>query len=155
MNNNTLIETLTSQELKFLTYELVSKWLESNGKDALYLYSGFEEFLRYERIELPTWVSSLDSEEVDVCLKASLIEIYDSDDFGVKNWLEEACDELKSPRAQSLELTILTTGFVLMLVILAARVKRVKKGKIEFYEGIPKDLSEIIQKSSRFLRKDL
>ncbi|WP_139177378.1 hypothetical protein [Roseivirga pacifica] len=111
--------------------------------------------MRYEQIQLPKWINSLDSEEVNICLKVSLKEINESDGYHPKKWLEELCTKLEGQTKQSLPPALLTKGFVLMLVILAVRSKAVQKDKADFYQGIPSDLSTIIYKSSNLLRRDL
>ncbi|MBC8065763.1 MAG: hypothetical protein H7Y17_13105 [Chlorobia bacterium] len=54
--------------------------------------------------------------------------------------------------AQALDpATVLSVGFVLIGLVLAARLKRIRKEEASFFEGVPKEIVDVITAGERFL----
>lgn len=73
-----------------------------------------------------------------------LVSLYNSDDETVKNWTRQAVAKVAGPRHYAIDpVSLAIGGTILIGAILAARVK--KAGPLEFYEGVPAELADVIK----------
>jgi hypothetical protein len=101
---------------------------------------------------LPSWAVDArvaDEESGDVA-RYALTAILDSDDAEAVTWARAAVDQTSVATAQILDpVSLGILGGVLIGAILAARVKKV--GSVEFYEGIPKELVDVLNAGTKVL----
>jgi hypothetical protein len=82
--------------------------------------------------------------------KSALLAILDGQDDEVEAWARAAVRHTSEGAAHLLDpISLGILGGILIGAILAARVKRA--GKVEFYEGVPKELGDIISGAGKAL----
>lgn len=125
--------------------EVAANWLQARTSEAtsVLFRSAVDSGTLFS--SLPGWV--LDAREsmddAGPLARSALLVILDGDDDEVAAWARAAVRHTSEGAAQLLDpISLGILGGILIGAILAARVKRV--GKVEFYEGVPKELGDII-----------
>jgi len=122
------------------------RWLEERGVEAYVCLSQAFPADDASRASLPVWaaeVPEVTSESAAFC-RQMLSALSSGSDPEVSLWAQEAVSEASSPGGHVLDpLSLAIGGVILIASILASRVKKV--GSIEFYEGVPEELGNVIK----------
>jgi hypothetical protein len=83
----------------------------------------------------------------------ALSALLTDDDLEIRGWTNDAVAKAKQTQVQVLDpLTLAVGGLVLGGLILAARVKNVGRGGVSFYEGLPKELADVLKAGANFFK---
>lgn len=98
--------------------------------------------------EIPEW--AVDSRQIDAdaaqLSRHALTTIVEGDDEEAASWVRAALQQASQANAQIFDpVSLGILGGILIGAILASRVKKV--GPVEFYEGVPKELADVIKAS--------
>lgn len=125
------------------------RWLAERGVEAYVCMSRAVSADEASMNALPEWAIgtpeiTTTSSELSRRMLAALRQGSDDE---VAVWTEDSIREASAPGGHVLDpLTLAIAGAILIGAILASRVKRI--GAVEFYEGIPDELGNVIKKGA-------
>lgn len=130
--------------------KVVRKWFENKGFEAYCVVSSAQLksgiFLHNLPDELTT-DEAVNSELGDMS-RYALKSIVDGDNDEITSWVNEVLDEVEKPKAQAFDpLTWGVIGLVVIGLVLASRIKSIGSA-VEFYEGVPKEVVDIVKAGS-------
>jgi hypothetical protein len=133
--------------------EVAANWLRYRTAEAtsVLFVSAVDSETSFSR--LPDWVldARKSMDDAGPLARSALLAILDGEDDEAEAWVRAAVRHTSEGAAQLLDpISLGILGGILIGVILAARVKRV--GKVEFYEGVPKELGDIISGAGKVLK---
>jgi hypothetical protein len=120
-------------------------WTDRNGKEAVQMVRRLYDYMIDQKIHLPEWVNEPTKNVAEAALAARAalgLLAEDADHPDTSDLTTNAL--LPRPGAVQHVIVPVTGGFILVGLILAARVKKIGKDGIEFYPGIPKELSKVL-----------
>ena len=133
---------------------LVSQsWFEERGLEANGVLRQSEDYARRQNLAIPEWATEpgiVTAESGRAC-RFALDSMLTAEDEQVRSWARTAVDKVAGEKVQALDpISIAVGGLVLGALILASRVKKVGPDGIEFYEGIPKELANVLKAAANF-----
>ena len=144
---NEKVEQLSGTIAVEILRTVARKWLENRGVEAFVVIDDIRRKYGSKYDSLPDWlsVSSEDaSTELVALSKLALSAILDGEDSVSRNWVEEELKDLEQAHAHVVDpITLVILGATIIGIILASRVKKI--GDIEFYEGVPKEVADIVK----------
>jgi hypothetical protein len=150
------IDHLNDSEAVNVLSKVAELWIGGNGVMATRILVNTERFAHRGKVELPAWLEdpSVDLVESGKAAKFALKQLLESEDEATADYRRLAEAALaRRPKGSAYVIDPITVGFLLAGLILASRVKRVGPDGIEFYEGIPKSLADILKAGANFFGK--
>ena len=139
------VETLGNDAAVQALSQVAREWLANRGVEAYVVLEGAKRRAASSYQALPVWIQAIPegSEESGKLAKRMLRTLLEGEDGEVSEWAKQAIGEKSIPEAQVDPVTLAIGGAILIGSILAARVKKV--GSVEFYEGVPKELADVLK----------
>lgn len=132
--------------------KVAQEWLRKRGLEVYQVYSEIREIAANEFQQLPDWVKRKPEKVTDesgTFSRAMLLALSDGTDDEIQEWTSTAIEEVDAAKAHVLDpITLGISGLILIGAILAARVKKI--GSVEFYEGIPENLANVLKAGASF-----
>ncbi len=146
------INKLTNDQAVRAVHFLAARWLEKDGVAVQVALQDVRKRAAKGSVELPPWANNamkVNKTNGDMC-RSVLEAITAGDDKRAREWARGAVARATQPAGHVEPLTTLLVGTFLIGLILACRVKRVRIGSVEvdFFEGVPKETVEIIEKAA-------
>jgi hypothetical protein len=133
---------------------VVREWIKSAGLEAMALWQAIDKVTNTQG---PAEASVADPKVCDPAVVAKLsremLEVFlDGRPPGTgpnyRKWAQQGIRQVTDAHGQVVEpVSALITGTILIGLVLAARIKKVKKDGVEFYPGLP-NLSKIVAAAS-------
>jgi hypothetical protein len=143
------VKSLTDAAALRAVGRVVKEWFEADGWEALQVVVPLTLKVGEKKSEMPAWLidSSASKTEAAKAARAALDVVLRGDNKDARRWVEVAIKEEGEPKGHVVDpvTLIAVTGMVFMGIILAARVKKVGEKGVEFYEGVPKEVVEIVK----------
>jgi hypothetical protein len=139
--------------------DVTEKWFDERGLQAHTVITKTQSYARRQDFSLPVWATeevtdqqSLVTPESGEACRTALKFLLNSDDPEVRSWTRTAVYEANQTHVQFIDpLTLAVGGLVLGGLILAARVRRIGPDGVEFFEGIPEELANVLRAGANFL----
>jgi hypothetical protein len=135
--------------------EIAQRWFEARGLQANVVLRQTEQFAKRTSLSIPQWLEmpgEVNAESGKTC-RLALTVLLEDDDLEIRGWANEALAKALITRAQVLDpFTLAVGGLVLAGLILAGRVKKVNRDGVEFYEGVPKELADVLKAGANFFQ---
>jgi hypothetical protein len=150
-----LNDTLAVQALADVT----KKWLDERGLQAYAVMIRTQGYARRQNLSLPAWATTevptdqeiLVTPESGEASRAALRYLLDGDDPEVRDWTRAAVDKANQTQAHVIDpLSLAVGGLILGGLILASRVKKIGPDGVEFYEGIPEQLAQVLRAGANY-----
>lgn len=139
-----------SNEAAVKALSIVAKrWIRQRGLEAFIVVNGARCAKPRSFSTAPSWASGepVASAESGEFSRKMLVHLKAGSDDEVSVWTDDALREVSHSQAYVVDpVTLAIGGIILIGAILAARVKKI--GSIEFYKGIPKELSDVMKAGS-------
>jgi hypothetical protein len=150
----------TAEQIRLLSNEgavealsdVAANWLQSRTAEATSALFRSAVVSETSFSRLPNWVldARTSMDDAGPVARSALLAILDGDDDEVRAWVRAAVRHTSEGVAHLLDpVSLGILGGILIGAILAARVKRI--GKMEFYQGIPKELVDILSSAEKTL----
>ena len=140
-----------SNEVAVKALSIVAKcWIRNRGLEAFIIVGGARRSMLESFSAMPSWAHEqpVANNESGELARKMLTCLKNGNDDEVIVWTDDALHEVSSAKGHVLDpVTLAIGGIILIGSILAARVKRI--GPVEFYEGVPKELAEVLKAGSR------
>lgn len=138
---------------------VAEKWFDRRGLQAHTVVTRTQRYARNQDSSLPVWATeeatdeqTLVTPESGEACRTALRFLLNSDDPEVRSWTRTAIDEANQTQVHFVDpITLAVGGLVLGGLILAARVKKIGPDGVEFYEGIPEELANVLRAGANFL----
>jgi hypothetical protein len=133
--------------------EVAQRWFEARGLQANVVMRQTEQYAHNNGLTIAVWAiePQAPSPEAGAASRRALAALLIDDDLEIRSWAKDAVAAAKQTQIQVLDpLTLAVGGFVLAGLILAARIKKVGPDGAEFYEGIPKELANVLKAGANF-----
>jgi hypothetical protein len=130
-------------------------WLEEKGRTAYAVMQATYARADQKKVALPPWARgpAQETPELANIARATLTAILEGSDPDARRWAREALRRVEGSKAQVIDpLTLAIGGTFLIGLVLAARVKKIDKSGVEFYEGLPKELVDLVKAAGTFLK---
>ena len=115
-----------------------------------------QDYAASRTLSLPVWATepptlgAEQTKELGQYCREALAEIAASSDAAARKWLAEAIAKATRPQAQVVELVLAIKGVILIGMILAARVRKIDKDGVAFYQGMPTGLKTLLTAAKGF-----
>ncbi len=140
------IAKLSDQAAVMALSMVAEEWLRQRGLEAHVVIDGARKRTPESYDAVPSWagdIPTVTAESGDFA-RRMLAALRSGADEEVSVWTERAIDEVSQAKGHVVEpLSLAIGGVILIGAILAARVK--KMGSVEFYEGVPKELADVMK----------
>ncbi len=136
--------------------EVTQRWFAERGLQAHAVLRETEGYAYRQELSVPDWAidQSVVTAESGEASRAALETLLHAEDPEIRNWTRTAVERVYQTRAQVVDpLTLAVGGLVLGGLILAARVKKIGSGGVEFYEGVPEGLANVLEAGANFFQK--
>jgi hypothetical protein len=149
------IDELTDDQAVRAVHLLAARFLEADGVTAQVVLQEVRKRVAKERVELPYWATAgmRVNKASGVMCRTLLEAVIAGKDKKSREWARGAIARAIQPAGQAIDpITGALVGtFLIALVLAALRVKRIKVGgaEIDFYEGVPKETADIIEKAAK------
>jgi hypothetical protein len=125
-------------------------WIEQPNVEAFVTFQNVQASIRDHAETLPGWLNGETADppaELVAASRAALQAIAEGQSEDAKEWLAAELAEIKQAKGEMIDpVTLSILGATLVGCILAARVKKI--GSVQFYEGVPPELSKILKEAS-------
>jgi hypothetical protein len=136
--------------------EVTQDWFSNRGLQANVVLRESEDYARRQGIVIPEWSiapGAVTTESGKAC-RIALKALFHDDDQEIRGWTQKAVEKASQVQVQALDpVSLAVGGLILGGLILASRVKKIGSDGIEFYEGIPKELADVLKAGSTFFEK--
>jgi hypothetical protein len=145
------VEQLSAEQATVAANFVVQEWIRAAGLEALALWQAIEK-ARKDQGPIETWVAdpkSNDPEVAELCRHILKVFLNTPTAKGLdfRRWAQQGIDKATQARGHVLDpVSLLIGGTLLIGLVLAARVKRI--GDVEFYEGIPENVADLVKATS-------
>jgi hypothetical protein len=148
----TSVSALKDQQAIDAANFVVQEWIKETGLEAIALWQAIDEARKTQApIEKAIGDPKLSDPAVVAELSREMLQVFlDSPpgDARYRQWAQQGIQKATEARGQMFEpVSALITGTLLIGLVLAARIKRAKKGDVEFYPGLP-NLSKFVATAS-------
>jgi hypothetical protein len=136
--------------------EVTQRWFAERGLQAYAVLRETEGYAHRQNLPIPDWAidQSLATAESGDASRAALQTLLNAEDPEIQGWTRSAVEKAYRTRAQVVDPVTLTVGgLVLGGLILAARVKKIGSGGVEFYEGVPEELANVLEAGANFFQR--
>lgn len=148
------VAALTDMQAVAALRLVAQSWLSSDGVVAFGVVTDAREYIQSRSLDVPDWVAGnpptgadMSDDEFraigDYCRKV-LESLLNSDDPHAHGWADRAINKVTEPQPQVLETILLIKGAIMIAMLLAARVEKIDKNGVTFYQGLPKGLSSVL-----------
>jgi hypothetical protein len=140
-------ETLGNEAAVKAARDIAEAWFNTEGWEAHLAVDEVRTAATDALRELPPWVARPDSdlERAGAFSRYVLAALEDPTVPEVKDWVGKAVADAQELKAQAIDpVTLGIGGAILIVAILAARVRRIGSA-VEFFEGIPEELVDILK----------
>jgi hypothetical protein len=125
------------------------RWLQQRGVEAILVFQEASRATSRLNTPLPAW--AWEKAEANIqsgqYARSMLSCLKNGTDDEISVWVDDAIKDVRRPQGHVLDpVTLSIVGIMLIGGILAARVKKI--GSVEFYEGVPKELADVIKAGS-------
>jgi hypothetical protein len=144
------VDRLTNKQAIEAAQFVVGKWMQRSGPEALSIWQQIEH-AEAGGDPLEPWLldTNADTEQAAAASRKVLNAFLESSELQATdfpNWAREGIADAVQSHGQVFEpVSVAVAGYLAIALVLASRVKKVKKDRIEFYEGLPKGLERIIK----------
>jgi uncharacterized protein YfaQ (DUF2300 family) len=144
------VNSLDDRAAMWALSEVTERWFAERGLEANQVLRRTERYAQRNALTMPDWAtdSSDGSPEAGRAAKIALQVLLEDDEEEVRAWTRDALARLGVVQAQVID--PLSIGLILGGLVLAARVKRISKDGVEFYEGIPPELAKVLKAGASF-----
>lgn len=135
--------------------EVTQMWFAKHGLQAYAVIRETENYTSRQQIALPSWVTepSISTTEAGKACRVALTLLLIDADPAAREWSSTAVEKAARTQVQAFDpVTLAVGGLVLGGLILAARVKKIGPDGVEFYEGIPKELANVLKAGANFFK---
>jgi hypothetical protein len=144
------IEALSDEAAVRAVGAVAKSWFDERGWDAHLAVSAARAAPPAD--PLPGWLSAPETDlpAAGKAARALLTAIAEGDDPVARGWVDAALRSEGEGRGHCLDtLAIGVGGAILIGLILAARVERVHGKDVRFYQGLPKQLGDLVRKAAK------
>lgn len=144
--NNNIIDEISNESAIDAVRLLGEKWLNNKPLEAFKAYYYLVEKNGETYKNLPEWFRNdpYGSEEAGEFARSILKLLSDTEDSDYSKWGKDVMETVSENKAHVLDpITIAVIGTFSIGIILALRVKDIKKGT--FYQGFPKEFADTIK----------
>ncbi|MGF1580370.1 MAG: hypothetical protein ACFCD0_13490 [Gemmataceae bacterium] len=142
------IDDLTDEAALRVATRLSESWFKLEGWEAFTAVNPIDRKVVASKDAMPEWVIDPAASKSDAAgvAKLALKVVLEGDNTKAKEWVGAALREEEKPKGHALDpFTAIIGGVVLVSLVLAARVKKIDGKGVEFYEGLPEGLGDIIK----------
>lgn len=139
--------------------EVTQRWFADRGLQANAVLRETEGYAHRQNLSLPSWTiyegeqGIVTAESGEAC-RAALKVLIDDEDPEIRGWTRSAVERANQTQVHMLDpVTLAVGGLVLGGLILAARVKKIGPDGVEFYEGIPEELANVLEAGANFFQR--
>jgi len=132
---------------------VVQEWIKGAGLEAMALWQAIDKITKTQGpVEASVGDPKLSNPAIVAELSRQMLQVFLDSPQGTgpnyRKWAQQGIKEVTEAHGQVFEpVSALITGTVLIGLVLAARIKKVKKDGLEFYPGLP-NLSKLIATAS-------
>lgn len=144
------IDQLSDMQAVAALHHVAGRWLEKDGLTAHVAIQSVQDAARKKGVELPPWAFAApkpNKTNAALC-RAVLTDILAGNEAKAREWVRAAVARVTASSGHALDPSlVLLGGFLLIGLVLAARVRKLRAGKIvvDFYKGVPKDVADIVE----------
>jgi len=148
----TPVSQLTDEQATNAANFVVREWIKVDGLEALALWQTIEKVKTGDSVE--TWVEDPKSKDPEVAkLCRQMLQVFLDSPRGkgpnFRKWAQQGIDKATEAHGQMLDPGSLIIGGTLLIgLVLAARVKSVGPSGVEFFKGLPANLSKLVKLAS-------
>lgn len=144
------IKVLTDEQAVLILRYIARRWIEQPNVEAFILYQRVEDFAEERNLVFPHWLDddpNHPSPELALTSRIALSVMLENEDNRACRWVEDELANLEEAKAHAFDpITLAILGATLIGCILAARVQKI--GSVTFYQGVPKELGDVIKNAS-------